>query len=106
MSPEREEGGGPGPSKRCFTRVYLEITNKCNLRCSFCPGTTRKPRCLSVSEFETLAARLRAYTHYLYFHLMGEPLLHPELPLLLEKAGALGFQVNLTTNAVLLDRAM
>jgi len=89
-----------------FSRIYLEITNVCNLRCSFCPGTTRQPRFLSVSEFETLAARLRGYTEYLYFHLMGEPLLHPDLPLLLERAGALGFRVNLTTNAVLLDGRM
>ena len=89
-----------------FTRVYLEITNVCNLRCSFCPGTKRQPRFLSVPEFETLCARLRGFTDYLYFHLMGEPLLHPELPQLLDTAGALGFQVNLTTNAVLLDARM
>lgn len=83
-------------------KVYLEITNLCNLNCSFCHGTTRPGKFLSPAEFELLADKLRGSTEYLYFHLMGEPLLHPELSALLEQAGCRGFRVNLTTNGVLL----
>ena len=60
-------------------RAYLEITDVCNLHCAFCPGTRRAPRFLPQEDFETLTDRLRGKTEYLYFHLMGEPLPHPEL---------------------------
>ena len=86
-----------------FKRVYLEITNVCNLQCSFCPGTARAPRFLSPEEFDLLAGRLEGATEYLYFHLMGEPLLHPALGELLERAGRHGFRVNLTSNGTRLS---
>jgi MoaA/NifB/PqqE/SkfB family radical SAM enzyme len=83
-------------------KVYLEISNLCNLRCSFCPGTRREKRMLSTEEFRLLAEKLRGHTEYLYFHLMGEPLLHPQLPELLAISGELGFRVMITTNGTLL----
>lgn len=85
-------------------RAYVEITSVCNLRCSFCPGTGREARFLSPEEFRLLARRLRPHAAYLYFHVMGEPLLHPELGTLLEIAAELGFRVCLTTNGTLLPR--
>ncbi|MDO4811199.1 MAG: radical SAM protein [Eubacteriales bacterium] len=87
-----------------FKRIYLEITNVCNLRCSFCPGTVREKHFLSPEEFRLLAAKLRPYTDYLYFHVMGEPLLHPQLGALLAIAHELGFRVCLTTNGTLLGK--
>ena len=45
-------------------RVYLEITNVCNLACSFCPGTLRKKRFLSEEEFSALTAKLRGWKDY------------------------------------------
>lgn len=89
---------------RQYNKVYLEITNRCNLRCSFCPGTRRPPRTMSPAEFRLLAEKLRPATRYLYLHLMGEPLLHPELPALLAIAGELDFLVNITTNGTLLPQ--
>lgn len=86
-----------------FKKVYLEITNVCNLACAFCPGTARPRRFMSAGEFAALAERVRPYTDYLYFHLMGEPLLHPELPELLSIADNLGFRVIITTNGTLLS---
>ncbi len=85
-------------------KVYLEITNICNLACVFCPGTRREPRMLSRDEFAFLAQKLRTHTEYLYFHLMGEPLLHPLLGDFLRIAGELGFKVILTTNGTLLRK--
>ena len=88
-----------------FTRVYLEITNQCNLHCGFCPGTERQPRFLSPREADTLLRKLRGRTQWLCFHLMGEPLLHPQLDQLLSLADGYNYYVNLTTNGVLLPRA-
>ena len=84
-------------------KVYLEITNICNLSCAFCPGTRRERRMLNRDEFALLAAKLRPHAEYLYFHLMGEPLLHPLLEEFLKIAGELGFKVMITTNGTLLD---
>ena len=83
-------------------KVYLEIGNCCNLHCSFCPGTRRSPRMLSEEEFRLLAGKLWGSTDYLYFHLMGEPLLHPLLGEFLRIAGEMGYRVMITTNGTLL----
>ena len=85
-------------------KAYLEITNVCNLRCEFCPGTRRKQGFLSPEGFEVLAGKLRPHVDYIYLHLMGEPLLHPQLSRLLEIAAELGFKVIITTNGTLLPR--
>ena len=87
-----------------FRKVYLEITNVCNRACAFCPGTNRAPGFLAEADFVRLLDKLRPWTDYLYFHLMGEPLLHPELGRFLALAGERGFRVILTTNGTLLDR--
>lgn len=85
-------------------KVYLEITNCCNLHCAFCPGTERKPHTLTEEEFTTLARRLGDWPEYLYYHLMGEPTAHPLLPRFMEIARNLGFKSVITTNGTLLGR--
>jgi len=86
-----------------FHKIYLEISNICNLNCNFCPGTKREKRSLSLEEFASLLPKLRPYSDYLYFHLMGEPLCHPRLAEFLALAGQAGFRVILTTNGTLLQ---
>ena len=83
-------------------KAYLEITNVCNLACSFCPGTRREKRFMPAREVKVLAAKIRPHTQYLYLHLMGEPLLHPELPEILEICHELDFKLIITTNGTLL----
>ena len=85
-------------------KAYLEITNRCNLSCSFCPKTRRRLGFLSPEDFGILASRLRPHTQYLYLHLMGEPLLHPQLDELLSIAQELAFFVMITTNGTLLPQ--
>ena len=87
-----------------FNKIYLEISNVCNLSCAFCPGTKRKPHVMTEEEFASLLPKIRDYTDFLYFHLMGEPLLHPNLERFLELAGQFGFKVILTTNGTLLAK--
>ena len=87
-----------------FNKIYLEISNVCNLSCAFCPGTKREKHIMTVDEFTALMPKLRPYSDYLYFHIMGEPLLHPNLTEFLAIAGEHGFKVILTTNGTLLAR--
>lgn len=83
-------------------RAYVEITNVCNLQCSFCPGTRRPKRFMTPEAFTVAACRLRPYVRYLYLHVMGEPLLHPQLGELLRIAAEQSFSICLTTNGTLL----
>ena len=87
-------------------RIYMEITNRCNLSCDFCHGTKRPPRTMTAAEFRTLAEKLRGQTRYLYLHVLGEPLLHPQLEELMAIAGEMGFRVCLVTNGTLLSRRL
>ena len=83
-------------------RVYIEITNVCNLACAFCPGTRRKRAFLAPEDFAGVLLRLRGITEHIYLHVMGEPLLHPDLPALLSLAREAGYHVYITTNGTLL----
>ncbi len=83
-------------------RCYLEITNICNLNCCFCPKNERSRHQLSAEEFDVLTDRLKGEIKFLYFHLMGEPMLHPLLPLFVGEARSKGFIPILTTNGTLL----
>lgn len=85
-----------------FSKIYLEITNACNLNCSFCPKTSRRKHFLTKEQFCFLADRLVGHTQFLYFHLMGEPLLHPLLGEFLHQAQKHGFKVIITTNGTLI----
>ena len=55
-------------------------------------------------EFAAVLAALDGVTEYVYYHLMGEPLLHPDLPTLLSMARERGFHSVITTNGTLLSR--
>lgn len=87
-----------------FAKVYIEISNICNLKCSFCPGTNRKPKKMNTDEFRTVLEKIRDYTDYIYFHLLGEPLCHPQLEEFLKLAESMQFKVIITTNGTLLNK--
>ena len=87
-----------------FRKIYVEISNLCNLKCRFCPGTKREPGRMTAEQFSALLPKLRPYTDYLYFHVMGEPLCHPQLEQFLTLAGQAGFKAILTTNGTLLAK--
>ncbi|MBR4864492.1 MAG: radical SAM protein [Oscillospiraceae bacterium] len=87
-----------------YSRAYVEITNICNMHCSFCHGHHRRKRQMTEAEFVHILQQLEGKTEYVYYHLMGEPLTHPDLPRFVELAGERGFHSVITTNGTLLDR--
>ena len=87
-----------------YSRAYVEITNICNRACSFCPGTKRPPRRMSLEEFSHIASVLRPITDYIYFHVMGEPLTHPLLCDFIKLASSMGFKCAVTTNGTLVSK--
>lgn len=88
-----------------YSKVYVEITNICNMACSFCHGHSRKKGKMDKETFLRILDQLKGKTQYVYYHLMGEPLTHPELPSFLQLAAQRGFKSVITTNGTLLDKA-
>jgi radical SAM protein with 4Fe4S-binding SPASM domain len=86
-----------------FKRIYIEITNVCNLNCEFCEPHNRENRFMTLVEFESVLNKISNYSSYIYLHVKGEPLLHPDFDKIVKLAYSKGFQINLTTNATLLE---
>lgn len=89
---------------RKFKKIYIEITNVCNLQCDFCPQTRRKPEFMNLDMFCKILDQIKAHTEHIYFHVKGEPLLHPEIDKFLDICYEKGFKVNLTTNGTLTNK--
>lgn len=87
-----------------FRKIYIEITNICNMNCSFCPETTRAKAFMSAEQFEYIAKQIEPYTDYVYLHVKGEPLLHPNLDEILKICEKYKLKVNISTNGTLLEK--
>lgn len=85
-----------------FKKIYIEITNICNLKCSFCPPTKRQPKFIKTNEFEEILNKIKPYTDYIYLHVKGEPMLHPEFCEIIKIAEQKDFKINITTNGTFL----
>ena len=85
-----------------FKKFYIEITNICNLSCDFCPKTKRAAEFMELETFNEILEQIKQFTDYIYFHVKGEPLLHPEIDKFLDLSYEKGFMVNITTNGTLI----
>ncbi len=85
-----------------FKKIYIEITNVCNLRCSFCSQDNLPNKFITLKEFEIILKKIDKYTDYVYLHVKGEPLLHPDIEKIISLCSKYNKKVNLTTNGVLL----
>ena len=85
-----------------FKKIYIEITNICNLACSFCSRDNRVKASITVDKFEEVLKKINDYTDYVYLHVKGEPLLHNHLLEILDLCKKYNKQVNITTNGTLL----
>ena len=89
---------------RKFKQIYVEITNICNLNCSFCPKNNRPKRFMTVDEFDIITDEISPITNTICLHLMGEPLLHPNIKEIFEICNEKNLNVYLTTNGTLLKQ--
>lgn len=86
-----------------YKKIYIEITNNCNLNCDFCIKNHRANKFMTMDEFNYILEKIKGHTKHLYFHLLGEPLLHPHINEFITLANE-NFQVNITTNGYLIKR--
>lgn len=89
---------------KTFKRIFIEISNHCNLSCSFCPPSHRDKRAMKVREFETVLQKLKGHGDHVYLHVKGEPLFHAHFPDILDLCERYGKKVNITTNGTLLHK--
>jgi radical SAM protein with 4Fe4S-binding SPASM domain len=75
------------------------------LSCTFCPPTERQANFIKVDAFSKILDEIKPHTDHIYYHVKGEPLLHPKIDELLDLSYEKGFHVNLTTNGTLLNKA-
>lgn len=87
-----------------FKKIYVEITNRCNLNCKFCSKSNRIKKDMSVDEFEKVIAKIKDYTSHIYLHIKGEPLLHPDLDSILNICDKNNICVNITTNGININK--
>lgn len=88
--------------KKRFKKIYVEITNKCNLNCSFCSEVKKNKKEMTIDEFKIVISKIKEYTDYIYLHIKGEPLLHSKLDEILTICDNENINVNITTNGTLL----
>jgi radical SAM protein with 4Fe4S-binding SPASM domain len=85
-------------------KIYVEITNRCNLHCSFCAASSRPKMVMDPAAFTEILHRIHGHTRHLSLHVLGEPLLHPQFADILARCHAHGMRVNLTTNGTLIGQ--
>ena len=86
-----------------FKKIYIEITNACNLNCSFCIKNQRKTIYMTKEEYKIIIDKIKNYTKEIYLHVLGEPLLHKDINYFIEYAIQNDLLVNITTNGYLIN---
>lgn len=88
--------------KKRFHKIHIEISNICNLQCSFCPVVIRDNQMMSLDLFRNVVKQVAPLTELVCFHLMGDPLVHPELEEMIEICDEYDANIFLVTNGVLM----
>lgn len=97
-----------GSPRESATYVYaIDVVGTCNLRCPTCPvgnfKEARRPRgFMPLETFEQVLAKILrervAERPEIWLFSWGEPLLHPDLPAIIERIGAAGLESHLSSN--------
>jgi len=91
-------------------KVYLEVTNRCNLDCRMCIRRTWDEPVgqMAHDTFRSVIAGLQAFSPApaIFFGGFGEPLSHPDIIDMVAEAKSLKNPVELITNATLLSPAL
>jgi len=85
-------------------KIYIEITNACNLSCDFCIKNKRKINYMTFAEFKTIIDKINTKTKEIYLHILGEPLLHQNINEFIDYANNKNIKVNITTNGYLIKK--
>ncbi|MDI6794062.1 MAG: radical SAM protein [bacterium] len=89
-------------------RLYVESTNQCNLKCIMCPNglglMKREKGFMEFDLFKSIIDEMSPHVEATTVHIWGEPLLHPRILEMIDYASSRGVEVEMSTNAVLLNK--
>lgn len=85
-------------------RIYIEISNICNLQCTFCPVVERDKKIMSFADFQHVINEAKPLAKEVCLHLMGEPTAHPEFVKIVKYCEEIGVQLKITTNGLLVKK--
>ncbi|MGB4984673.1 MAG: radical SAM protein [Erysipelotrichaceae bacterium] len=86
-------------------RFYIEIINYCNLKCSFCLPNSCLKQIMGIDDFEKILVKINDNSKYIYLHIKGDPLLHPNLIAILDICYKYQKRVVIVTNGTLVNEA-
>lgn len=86
-----------------FKRIYIEITNRCNLNCVFCTPDKKIVREMTLGSFKHAFDEVREYTNEICLHILGEPLLHKDFIAICKYINQTNKKLMLSTNGVLIS---
>lgn len=86
-----------------FKKIYIEITNACNLNCSFCIKNRKTVKYMSMENYKFIIDKIKPYTKEIYLHVLGEPLMHSNIIEFINYAREKNLLVNITTNGYLIN---
>lgn len=83
---------------------YIEITKRCNLKCPFCPSSDYKNnQQMSFDVFLNVFDKIKNNASLVYFHVLGEPTLHPMFKEILKYVNSQKVMMAVTTNGTNLN---
>ncbi len=88
--------------KKRFHKIHVEISNICNLQCSFCPAVIRDNKMMDIDTFRDIVMQVAPLTDLICFHLMGDPLVHPQFKEMIHICDEHEVNIFLVTNGVLM----
>lgn len=87
-----------------FPRVYIEITNVCGLQCDFCPPKTLPNATMGLEDFIKVIQQIKSYTKEIALHIVGDPLILPNLNKYLKIVEENKLRVMLTTSGFFIEK--
>lgn len=85
-----------------FKRIYLELSNYCNLNCIFCTPSEKNTRMMSLEQYKEALIKVKNHTKEVCLHVLGEPLIHPNFLDIVKYTNDNNIDIMLSTNSRLI----
>ena len=87
-----------------FYRIYIELTNVCGLRCSFCPTKALPNTTMDLDFFESVIKEAKGFTREVACHVVGDPLTLSNLEAYLDIIHKYKMKAMLTTSGYFMKK--
>ena len=87
-----------------FEKIYIELSDICGLNCGFCPSVKGVRGAMSVEKFGIIAKKVAGVGRIYTFHLLGDPLVLPNLKDFIKLANAHKMTLELTTSGFYMSK--